>query len=157
MSKFRCRILHNLINIIKLWKNQSVKVNFELTTRATLRDLREFRNLTQQIPQTSFIFIYSAYSKCYHFFSNNISIKNQRKPGQNLKSGLHYPFKWIQLIEWSNYLNMNSCLHLSNKLKECGKFLWIHLWNLCIISMKEFIFGKTAGCQHETLLNWTPA
>ena len=30
-------------------------------------------------------------------------------------------FKWIQLTESSNYMNMNSCLHLSsNKLKECS-------------------------------------
>ena len=58
-----------------------------------------------------------------------------------LKRKIHYPFKWIQLIEWSNYLNMNSRLHLSNKLKECGKFLWIRLWNLCFISMKESIFS----------------
>ena len=42
-----------------------------------------------------------------------------------LKRKIHYPFKWIQLIEWSNYLNMNSRLHLSNKLKKCGNFLWI--------------------------------
>ena len=38
------------------------------------------------------------------------------------KCKIHNPFKWIQLIERSYYLNMNSCLHLPNKLKECGKF-----------------------------------
>ena len=62
-----------------------------------------------------------------------------------VKRKIHNPFKWIQLIEWSNYLNMNSCLHLSNKLKECGKCLWIRLWNLGFISMKEPIFSKVAG------------
>ena len=31
-----------------------------------------------------------------------------------LKRKIYYPFKWIQLIEGSNCLNMNSCLHLSN-------------------------------------------
>ena len=64
-----------------------------------------------------------------------------------LKRKIHYPFIWIQLIELSSYLNMNSCLHLSNKLKECGKFLWMRLWNHCFISMKEFIFSKVAGCK----------
>ena len=39
MSKFSYRLLHNLISIIKLQKNQSVKANFKLTTRATLRIL----------------------------------------------------------------------------------------------------------------------
>ena len=29
-----------------------------------------------------------------------------------LKQKIHYPFKWIQLIEWSHYLNMNNWLHL---------------------------------------------
>ena len=65
----------------------------------------------------------------------------------HVKRKIHYPFKWIQLIEWSNYLNMNSCLHLSNQLKECSKFLWIRLWNLCFISMKESIFSKITGCK----------
>ena len=37
LSKFRNRILHNLISIIKLKKNKSVKANFKLTTRATLK------------------------------------------------------------------------------------------------------------------------
>ena len=32
LSKFRYRILHNLISINKLQKNQSVKANFKLTT-----------------------------------------------------------------------------------------------------------------------------
>ena len=36
LSKFRFWILRNLISIIKLQKNQSVKANFKLTTRATL-------------------------------------------------------------------------------------------------------------------------
>ena len=68
---------------------------------------------------------------------------SQKHPSRGvLKRKIHYPFKWIQLIEWSNYLNMNSRLHLSNKLKECGKFLWIRFWNLCFISMKESIFSK---------------
>ena len=70
---------------------------------------------------------------------------------------LFYPFKWIQLNEWSNHLNMNGRLHLSNKLKECGKFLWIRLWNLCFISMKESIFHKVAGCKPVTSLNWSPS
>ena len=39
-----------------------------------------------------------------------------------LKRKIHYPIEWIQITEWLNYMNMNSCLHLSNKLKECGKF-----------------------------------
>ena len=38
-----------------------------------------------------------------------------------VKRKIRYPFKWIQLIERFNYLNMNSCLHLSNELKESGK------------------------------------
>ena len=74
-----------------------------------------------------------------------------------VKRKIHYPFKWIQLIERSNYLNMNNRLHLSNKLKECSKFLWIRLWNLCFISMKESIFSKVAGCKPVTPLNWTPS
>ena len=78
-------------------------------------------------------------------------------PVSILKRKIHYPFKWIQLIEWSNYLNMNSRLHLSNKLKECGKFLWMRLWNLCFISMKESIFSKVAGCKPVTSLNWSPS
>ena len=36
LSKFRYQILHNLISIIKLWKNQSGKDNFKLTTQTTL-------------------------------------------------------------------------------------------------------------------------
>ena len=36
LSKFRYRILYNLIRITKLLKNHSVKANFKLTTRATL-------------------------------------------------------------------------------------------------------------------------
>ena len=40
----------------------------------------------------------------------------------NQKHKIHYPFKWIQLVKQSNYLNINSCLHLSNKLKEFCKF-----------------------------------
>ena len=59
-----------------------------------------------------------------------------------VKSCLHYPFKWIQSVEWYNYLKARSCLHLSNWLKECGKFLWMRLWNLCFISMKESNFVK---------------
>ena len=70
---------------------------------------------------------------------------------------VHYPFKWIQLIEWFTYFNVNGRLHLSNKLKECGKFLWIRLWNLCFISMKESIFSKVAGCKPVTSLNWSPS
>ena len=31
-----------------------------------------------------------------------------------VKSCLHYPFKWIQSIDWSNYLKVKSCLYLSN-------------------------------------------
>ena len=54
------------------------------------------------------------------------------------------PFKWIQLIEWSNYLNMNCRPHLSNKLKECNKFLWMCLWNHYFISVKESIFSEVA-------------
>ena len=64
-----------------------------------------------------------------------------------VKRKIHYPIEWIQITEWLNYMNMNSCLHLSNKLKECGKFLWIRLWNRCFVSMKEFIFSKVAGCK----------
>ena len=74
-----------------------------------------------------------------------------------LKGKINYPFKWIQLIEWSNYLNMTSCLHLLNKLKECCKYLWIRLWNLYFISMKESIFSKVAGWKSVALLNWTPS
>ena len=73
------------------------------------------------------------------------------RPESFVKRKMHYPFKWVQLIEWSNYLNMNSCLHLSNKLKECYKFLWIRLWNICFISIKEFIFSKVAGCKPHWL------
>ena len=68
---------------------------------------------------------------------------SQKHPSRGvLKRKIHYPFKWIQLIEWSNHLNISSRLHLSNKLKECSKFLWIRFWNLCFISMKESIFSK---------------
>ena len=74
-----------------------------------------------------------------------------------LKGKIHYPFKLIQLKEWHNYLNMNSCLHLSNKLKEHSKLLWIHLWNHYFISMKEFVFSKVAGYKPATSLNWTPS
>ena len=84
-------------------------------------------------------------------------LKNKNDKKTCVKRKIHYPFKWIQLIERSNYLNMNSRLHLSNKLKECGKFLWIRLWNLCFISMKESIFSKVAGCKPVTSLNWTPS
>ena len=35
--QFRYRILHNLISITNLQKNQFVKIIFELTTRTTLR------------------------------------------------------------------------------------------------------------------------
>ena len=58
------------------------------------------------------------------------------------KRKVHYPCKWIQLIEWSNFFNMNSCLHLSNKSKECRKFMGIRFWNLCFMSMKEFVSSK---------------
>ena len=37
LSKFRCQILHYLTSTIKLSKNQSMKANFILATRATLR------------------------------------------------------------------------------------------------------------------------
>ena len=60
-----------------------------------------------------------------------------------LKRKIHYPFNWIQLTEWSNYLNMNSRrLHLPNKLRKCGTFLWLRLWNLCFVSMKGSIFSS---------------
>ena len=36
LSKFRYRLLYNLFSITKLWKNHSIKANFNLTTRATL-------------------------------------------------------------------------------------------------------------------------
>ena len=36
LSKFRYRILHNLISITKSQKNDFVKANFKLTTQATL-------------------------------------------------------------------------------------------------------------------------
>ena len=36
LSKLGYQILYNLISTIKLQKNQSVKANFKLTTRATL-------------------------------------------------------------------------------------------------------------------------
>ena len=35
-TKFRYQILHNLISIIKLEKNKSLKANLKLTTRVTL-------------------------------------------------------------------------------------------------------------------------
>ena len=44
LSKFRYRILHNLISIISLFKNQSVKANFKITTRATLTVLKVHTN-----------------------------------------------------------------------------------------------------------------
>ena len=37
LPKFRYQILHYLISIIRLSKNQSVKLNFVLTTRTTLK------------------------------------------------------------------------------------------------------------------------
>ena len=64
----------------------------------------------------------------------------------------YYPFELIQLFERSNYLNMSSCLHLSDKLKECGKFLWIHFWNPCFISIKEFFFVKLQAASLQ--LHW---
>ena len=36
LSKFRYRTLYNLFSITKLWKNHSIKTNFNLTTWATL-------------------------------------------------------------------------------------------------------------------------
>ena len=57
------------------------------------------------------------------FLSKRAIIFFNQKQMFCFKRKIQYPFKWIQLIEWSNYLNMNSRLHLSNKLKECGKFL----------------------------------
>ena len=36
VSKFRYRILYNLISITKIIKNHSIKANFNLTARATL-------------------------------------------------------------------------------------------------------------------------
>ena len=36
LSKFRYRILHYLISIIKIWNNQSVNTNFLLVACATL-------------------------------------------------------------------------------------------------------------------------
>ena len=68
--------------------------------------------------------------------------------GVDIKHKMHHPFKWIQLIDWSNFLNISNGLDLSNELKECSKFWGICLWNLCFISMKEFIFIATS-------LNWT--
>ena len=40
--------MHNLISIIKLYKNQSVKANFKLTTGATLRSLFKRGELTEE-------------------------------------------------------------------------------------------------------------
>ena len=40
LSKFRYRILYNLISIYQVTKKHSVKVNFKLTTRATLKRLK---------------------------------------------------------------------------------------------------------------------
>ena len=39
LSKFRYRILHNLVSITKLKKNHSVKANFKLIMRATLKEV----------------------------------------------------------------------------------------------------------------------
>ena len=41
----------------------------------------------------------------------------------------------IQLFQYEQLFT------LINKLKECGKYLWIRFWNPCFISMKEFIFS----------------
>ena len=95
------------------------------------------------------------YCTCSSLKEERSKIQLSRLP--LLELSVHCLFKWIQLIEWSIYLNMNSRLHLSNKLKEGGKFLWIRLWNLCFISMKEPIFSKVAGCKPVTSLNWTPS
>ena len=38
LSKYRYHIMYNLISITKLQKNHSIKANFKLTTRATLRN-----------------------------------------------------------------------------------------------------------------------
>ena len=71
-----------------------------------------------------------------HFYKPKKGFYYQDFRGRNMKyliaikHKIHYPFKWIQLMEWSNYLNMNSCLHLSNKLKGGSKFLWICFWDL---------------------------
>ena len=40
LSKFRYWVLYYLINVIKLYKNQSVKANFILTTPATLNNIK---------------------------------------------------------------------------------------------------------------------
>ena len=45
-----------------------------------------------------------------------------------LKQKIHYPFKWIQLIEWFHYLNMNNCLHLSNKLMMIMMIIVFVVW-----------------------------
>ena len=43
LSKFRYRILHNLISIIRSEENQSVIANFKLATQATLIESNEQR------------------------------------------------------------------------------------------------------------------
>ena len=59
----RHRILHNLISTTKLQKNQSLKTNFKLTTRATLKVLIQ-RPVTPL--QTVFKFIKISYKRKMH-------------------------------------------------------------------------------------------
>ena len=54
LSKFRYRILYNLISITKLQKNHSIKAKFNLNTRATLSkclmklDLKMYKHLWKE-------------------------------------------------------------------------------------------------------------
>ena len=88
---------------------------------------------------------------------NQKQIQNLAASSSNLLWKMWIWVFWIlSTIEWSNYFNMNSRLHSSNKLKESRKFFWTRLWNLCFITMKESIFSKVAGCKPVTWLNWSP-
>ena len=87
---------------------------------------------------------------------NQKQIQNLAASSSNLLWKMWIWVFWIlSTIEWSNYFNVNSRLHSSNKLKESRKFFWTRLWNLCFITMKESIFSKVAGCKPVTWLNWS--
>ena len=57
LSKFRYWIFHNLISIIKIQKNQPIKIKFKLTSRATLKQACQFGiyyiRRTQDVKKTS--------------------------------------------------------------------------------------------------------
>ena len=61
----------------------------------------------------------------------------------------------ISVKQWSNYLNMNSCLHLSNKFKKCDK-LFVNAPLKSLLYIYERVH-RVAVWRPEIQLNWTPS